>query len=363
MEIKELMNEKLKEYNAYAPAIFSTSLGPKAKEIIKLNANEMQMGPSKKAMEAAIAELPNCHLYPQPVIKKLKERIAEYAGKPADNVEVYSGAGGAIQVIGEVFLNPEDEVLICSPTYMAYYNLPLRFGATLKEVKADDGVSTCLTKLKEGITEKTKLIFICNPNNPTGTLLDNDKLDEFVSELPENVICVIDEAYYDWISVPDYKSAFRFVDDNHKVIVLRTFSKLYGMAGFRVGYSVANKEITKCLKSISNYYNTNRVGAAAALAAMDDTEFNEAAFKNNTEQREYLMKELEALGMKVVPSQTSFIYFTPDCDAKTIVDKLQEYGVYIRPFGEHLRVSVGVPHQCKIFIDALTEVLNELRAK
>lgn len=152
--------------------------------------------------------------------------------------------------ICETFLNHDDELLVCSPTYMLYYKLPFRFGAKLAEAHSSDGVSTDLDALYNAITDKTKLVFICNPNNPTGTLVDNRKLDEFVEKLPPHVICVIDEAYYDWITEEHYESALRFVNDRNNVIVLRTFSKIYGMAGLRVGYSVANKDITACLGCI-----------------------------------------------------------------------------------------------------------------
>lgn len=188
--------------------------------------------------------------------------MAEYVGKKAECVTMYCGADAAIQTICETFLNHDDELLVCSPTYMLYYKLPFRFGAKLAEAHSSDGVSTDLDALYNAITDKTKLVFICNPNNPTGTLVDNRKLDEFVEKLPPHVICVIDEAYYDWITEENYESALRFVNDRNNVIVLRTFSKIYGMAGLRVGYSVANKDITACLGCVSTYYNANRISAA-----------------------------------------------------------------------------------------------------
>lgn len=361
MEARGLMSEKLRGYQPYVASIYNTAIGSKGTELVKLNANEMQMGPSRKAMEAAAAELSSCHMYPQPIIQKLKKRISEKIGKPENNIVVFDGANPAIQVIGEVFLNPEEEVVVCSPTYVGYFKMPQRYGAKLVEVHSDDGIHTQLDKIKAAITEKTKLVFVCNPNNPTGTLVDKNELEEFVNNLPEHIICVIDEAYFDWVSLPDYESGFKFVDDKHNVIVVRTFSKLYGMAGFRVGYTVANEKLTECINSVSSYHVTSRVSAAAALAALDDEEFVKEAKKNNTEQRAYLMKELSVLGMETVPSQAGFVYFKPDCDAQKITEMLVEYGVYIRPFGEYLRVSVGLPHQCKIFINALKEVLSELR--
>ena len=363
MNARDLMSNTLKDYNPYiAGGIAHLWFGPKAKEIVKLNSNEMQLGPSPMAMDAMREEIKRGNLYPRPVVLQLKDKVAGYVGKAPECVTMYCGADAAIQTICETFLNPEDELLVCSPTYMLYYKLPFRFGAKLAETHSADGISTDLDALYNAITEKTKLIFVCNPNNPTGTLIDNKKLDEFIEKLPPHVICVLDEAYYDWITEENYESGLRFVDDSHKVIVLRTFSKIYGMAGLRIGYSVANKEITSCLGCVATYYNANRVGAAGAMAALDDIEFKKKAFENNRTQKEYLTTELEKLGVTVVPSQASFIYFNPHCDADKCTKMLEEYGVFIRPIDKtYARVTIGLPHQNKIFIDALGEILKEIR--
>lgn len=331
--------------------------------MFKLNANENQFGPSTKALEAMAGELANGYLYPGTVLTDLKEKLAQFYGLQTENITVYNGSGSAINAMGETFLNPEDEVLICSPTYMAYAPLPGRFGAKLVEVPAIDGLYTDLDALAGGITEKTKLIFICNPNNPTGTLLDNDKLEAFINQLPEHVICIIDEAYFDWIDVPGYKSAFRFVNSGKNVIVLRTFSKIYGMAGCRVGFAAASRELTECLYTSSNLFYTNRIGAAGAIAALDDTEFYHKAFENNKEQRAYLTEEMQKMGITTVESQASFIYFDAHCDNDKCMEVLTSHGVYIRPFGlQYLRVSIGLPHQNQAFLDAMKLALEVSRS-
>lgn len=362
MAIKDLMRDPLKEFSVYMAG--GIQVKPiEGKELVKLNANEMQMGPSPKAMEAMADELKRGYLYPMETVGVLKKKIAEYVDKPLSNITVFDGSGAGIQAIAEAFLNPDDEVLICSPTYMAYYRLAPRFGGKLVEVEADDKVSTDLDKIAEAITDKTKLIFICNPNNPTGTILCPEKLAEFIENLPSHVICVIDEAYMEWVSIPDYPSGLKFVEDGRNVIVLRTFSKIFGMAGIRVGYSVANDEITAALASIAGTYGTNRIGAVGAAVALDDKEFFAAAYKNNTEQRAYLTKEMENLGITVVPSNTSFIYFAPHCDTRKCMDILEKEGVFIRYFGEeYLRVSIGLPHQNQLFLDALKKAMNECKA-
>ena len=359
MAVKDLMRNDLKEYNIYMAGGKPAGQGaPKH----RLMANENQLGPSPKAIEAIAAEALQGNLYPMVPTMKARKAISEYVGKPLEDIITYAGSGAGINAIGEAFLNPGDEVLICSPTYMAYGHLPARHGAKLVEVFSEDGVSTDLDLLAGAITDKTKIIFICNPNNPTGTILDPSKLDEFVGKLPDHVICVVDEAYIDWVDIPDYPSAVKYVEEGGKnIIVLRTFSKIYGMAGIRVGYSVANSEITKALNSISGSFGTSGPAAAGAAAALGDKEFYTMSYKNNKEQRDYLMEEMSKMGVDVTPSQTSFIYFDPHCNTQECMDAIEEGGVLIRYFGErYLRVSIGRPEQNQMFLDALSKYLKTL---
>lgn len=363
MSAKELMREALKDYSVYVAGNMLAKPIP-GMPVAKLNLNENQMGPSSKAIAAMQAELPYGHLYAMEALMKLKQGISEKTGKPLEYITTFGGSGGGIQCIAETFLNPDDELLLCSPTYMAYYRLPARFGAKLVEVEAEDGVSTDLDKLKEAITDKTKLIFICNPNNPTGTLLCPKKLKAFVDDLPSHVICVIDEAYIDWVGDKDYPSAISWVEEGKNLIVLRTFSKIYGLAGCRIGYSIANSELTKCLGSIAGSFNTNRIGAVGAATALKDEEYYEAAYKNNLEQRAYLMEEMKKMGMDVVESNTSFIYYAPHCDTKEYLDFLASKNVFIRGFTEEfVRVSIGLPGQNQQFLDASAEFLESIQKK
>lgn len=361
MSVKELMREPLKGFQIYMAGGMMVEPGP---GIIKLNANENQMGPSPKALKAMEEELKYTNLYPMGAITRLKEKISDHIQKPMSCILPFNGSGAGIQAIAEAFLNPDDELLICSPTYMQYYRLPTQFGARLVEVTGKDGLGIDLDALKSGITDKTKLIFICNPNNPTGTLLCPDKLSAFIDDLPEHVICVIDEAYIDWVADESYPSMITKVSDNKNVIVLRTFSKIYGLAGIRCGYAVANEEIITCLGAISGIFGTNRVAAAGAAAALTDIEFYKAAKDNNTTQRAYITKELEKMGCSVVPSATSFIYFAPHCDTKECMSYLESKGVYIRYFSEeYIRVSIGLPLQNQQFLDAIGEYIDKCGVK
>lgn len=359
MTARDLLRDELKNYSIYVAG--GKQAKNNGKPIQRLMANENQLGPSPKAIEAIAEYAKEGNLYAMVPNMKLKKAISEYVGKPMDNILTYAGSGLGIQAIGEAFLNKGDELIICSPTYMAYDKLPARYGAKLVEVFSDDEVSTYLDKIHSAITPKTKLIFICNPNNPTGTILDPKKLDAFVHLLPEHVICVIDEAYIDWVDIPDYPSAFKYVEEGGKnIIVLRTFSKIYGMAGIRAGYSVAKSDLTEALSSIAGTFGTSGPAAAGAAAALTDTEFYKASYQNNKAQRDYMSAEMTKMGIDVIPSQTSFIYFNAHCDNQACMDALEEEGVMIRYFGEkYLRVSIGRPEQNQLFLDVMKKFLDE----
>lgn len=359
MEAHELMRNELKTYASYNAG--AALMNVDFRKVVKLNANESQMGPSPKAMKAMAEEMQYGYLYPQTVINELKTKLAAYAGKSEDEITIFAGSGGGIQEIGETFLNPGDECVLCSPTYMAYYRLPARFGAVLKEVNAPDGVTTDLNLLLDAVTEKTKIVFLCNPNNPTGTLLPAEAIEDFVMKLPKHVICLVDEAYIDWVDDRSYPSAFRLVREDTNVIVLRTFSKIHGMAGYRIGYAVANRKITECMKAVAGYYSTNRIAARGAIVSMEDTEYLEKVYQNNKTQRDYMQSELKKMGMKVTPSQASFIYFDPCCDAEEMYERLQQKKIYIRPFIPFLRVSIGKPDQNQAFLNAMKEVIAQMK--
>lgn len=359
MTANDLLRDELKTYSIYVAG--GKQAKNNGKPIQRLMANENQLGPSPKAIAAIAEYAKEGNTYAMVPNMKLKKAISEYIGKPVEDILTFAGSGAGIQAIGEAFLNRGDELIICSPTYMAYDKLPARYGAKLVEVFADDEVSTYLDKIYDAITEKTKLIFICNPNNPTGTILDPDELDEFVAKLPEHVVCVIDEAYIDWVDIPDYPSAFKYIEEGGKnIIVLRTFSKIYGMAGIRAGYSVAKSDLTAALASIAGSFGTSGPAAAGATAALTDKEFYEKSFRNNKEQRDYLTAEMEKMGIDVIKSQTSFIYFDAHCDTQACMDALEEEGVMIRYFGEkYLRVSIGRPEQNQLFLDVLKKFLGK----
>jgi len=360
VDYTELLREPIKSSGVYVAGGFKPGLtDPKA---IRLNANENPFGPSPKAIEAMSAELYKGSYYPGDVMRAFKAKLAEHLGVTVENLTLYNGSGSAINAMGDLFLNPGDEILISDPTYMQYYDLPGHYGAKLVMVPAKDGLYTNLEGLLAAITPKTKMIVICNPNNPTGTLLPKEELEAFINKLPESVLCLIDEAYIDWVDVDGYESAIKLTTDNHNLIVLRTFSKIYGMAGIRMGYAVANKALSAAIASSGNIFYSNRIAAADAMASITDIDFYNAVYKNNKIQRDYMISEMTKMGFDVVPSQTSFIYFNPHSDNEMIMKELDERFIFIRKFTDpYLRVSIGRPEQNQAFLDAIKEIVCEKR--
>lgn len=361
-EYKELLRDPIKNSKVYIAGGFK--MGLKNPLAVRLNANENPFGPSPKAIEAMTAELSRGNFYPGDVMLDFKSTLAEYLNLSTENLTLFNGSGAAINAMGDLFLNSGDEVIISSPTYMQYYDLPSHYDAKLIEVPAIDGIYTNLDGMLEAITPKTKMMIICNPNNPTGTIIKSTTLREFLKRLPKNILCIVDEAYFDWVDDSEYESAINMIDDDTNVLVFRTFSKIYGMAGIRMGYAVANKTLSATIAMAANMFYSNRIAAVGAKAALYDKEFYDMAHKNNTEQREFLSKELEKLGCDVVPSQTSFILFNPHSDNAKIMEKLEERFIFIRRFDDpYIRVSIGRPEQNLLFLNAMKAILNELKVE
>ena len=360
MEVFDLLREAMKKARGYNQG--GNPLPKLADGIIpcKLNANENQFGPSKKVIKAMEAALKEVYLYPFEQNSITRKAIADWLGFTPDNIAISNGSNGLICALGDIFLNPDDEVLMCSPSYLAYYSMPGRYGAKMIEIP-NKNFATDVKAMLEAITDKTKLCILVNPNNPTGAIISNEDLQYFMDNVPSHVITIIDEAYIEWVDTDGYQDATKYVRENKKVVILRTFSKVFGLAGIRFGYAITIPEIQKYILEIENNYGPNRIALVAAREAIKDKDYIIMSIKNNTDGRNYITKELLALNFDVVDSYANFIYFAPKVNTKALINGLNTHGVYIRDFGDvYSRVSIGLPHQNKRFIDVLKEVLLTL---
>lgn len=333
-------------------------------EVIKLASNENPLGPSPKAVEAAMKFLPEAHRYPDDSYYRLRHKIAAFYDVPPDWVLFGRGSDEILLHIVQTFVEPGDEVVFSTPSFVMYDILSTLMDAVCVKVPLRDFVHD-VAGLLDAITERTKILFIDNPNNPAGTILRDRAVKSLLNEVPDGVIVVLDEAYAEFVESTDYPKSLDYVKDGYPVIVLRTFSKAYGLAGLRVGYGFARSEISHHLFKVREPFNVTSIAAAAAEAALDDTEFLDRVRKTVWTSKRLMYRGLEQLGLKYVPTEANFVLIDVNRSAKEVADALLHKGIIVRPcepFGlpTHLRVDLGTPEIIERFIIALREVLAEV---
>jgi histidinol-phosphate aminotransferase len=331
--------------------------------VIKLASNENPLGPSPSVIDALKATAPRVFNYPDSNCYYLKMEMASFFGLTEDHFIIGNGTDEIIKMIAETFLNPGDEVIYAWPSFSEYVFAGKLMGAELRPVPLDD-YRHDLKKMSQCAGDKTKLIFICNPNNPTGTVVAREELQEFLETIPSDVLVVFDEAYYEYISEADYRSGIELLE-NKPIIVLRTFSKIYGLAGLRIGYGIARPEIISLINRVREPFNVNIMAQEAAVAALKDQEHVRQSKELIVEGKDYLYQEFDRLGLDYVPSQTNFVFVDVNMDARKVFTALLREGVIVRSgdifdHANHIRVTVGTPEQNKRFIISLEKVLKEL---
>lgn len=361
--IWELANPQLRDLAVYEPGkpIEETAreLRADADSIIKLASNENPLGPSPKALEAMRQALPHAHLYPDGGGYYLREALAAKLGVARENIILGSGSNEVLEFLGHAFLNRADEIITSEHAFIAYKLIAAIFGAHTIEVPSPD-LRHHLDQMLAAITPRTRLIFIANPNNPTGTLLTQAEIDAFVAALPESIVVAFDEAYFEYVDNPP--DTIQFVRERQNVIVLRTFSKIQGLASLRVGYGIAHPDLIQVLQKTRQPFNVNGLGQIAALAGLEDEEHQRTTKRITDEGRAFLEKEFAALGLEFVPSAANFVLvkvgdgmdvFKQMLERKIIVRALKGYNL-----AEWVRISVGTMEQNRHCIAALREVLQ-----
>ena len=332
-------------------------LGLDVNGIIKLASNENPFGPSPRAVEAATRALAQGQLYPDGGCYELRQKLAARHGASADQFVIGNGSNEIIELLGHAFLGPGDEVVMGDPAFVVYKLVTLLFGARAIEVPLRDWRHD-LPAMAAAITPRTKLVFVCSPNNPTGTANSAAELLAFVRGLPDHVVAVIDEAYVEYLeSPPDLQTLIR---EGCKVVFLRTFSKIYGLASLRVGYGLAEGGLCALLNRVRQPFNVNAIGQAAAVAALDDREFAGRCVRENTAGLAQLEQGCRELGLEYVPSVANFILIRVG-DGLRVFDSLQRRGVIVRPVK-----SYGLPEWVRVTVGSASQnerVLAELRRR
>lgn len=295
-------------------------------------------------------EVGRVHIYPDPFCIEIRKKIGVMNGfdDSGDNVVIAVGASGILSLLGEVFIKKGDEVIFCEPTFGAYAGAVIRNdGITCSPSSQQKDLKFDLKAMYNAITDKTKMICICNPNNPTGTVVDSEELKEFIHKVPKDIIIVVDEAYIELSSNPDVKSMVSEISDDTNVVVARTFSKLYGLAGVRLGYAMCNKEMASILQKCTSVFTGSRVALAGSMAALDDEEYIKKTKAAMLEGRKYLTDEFTKMGFYVYPSETNFLYVNTGYNAAEFAEECKKYGLIIRGNFEYSRITVGRMDQRK----------------
>jgi len=331
-------------------------------DIIKLASNENPLGPSPKAITALEDSLGSLNIYPDGNCFELREALAQRLGVSGMQLIFGNGSDEVIKMLGLTFLEPGDEVLICEPTFSEYAYVTHLMGAKLRTLPLASHAFD-LEAMSLAINPRTKMVFVCNPNNPTGAYVSQEKVNAFLAKIPDNVLVVFDEAYYEYVTAKDYPDTLSYVRTGQNVVVLRTFSKIYGLAGLRVGYGVDPKHIARLVHRVREPFNINGAAQIGALAALEDDDHIRRSQEVNNSGKSWLYQELSSLGLKYVPTETNFIFFNLEQDSQAVYQKLLGEGVIARSgaiFGcpTWLRVTIGTKEQNHRFIQALKRALD-----
>lgn len=353
-----LTAEEIKKYN------------PRSKSsIVKLSSNENPYGPSERVLNAIKNSFNDACRYPYEFIQELQKTLAKKHDVPIESIVITGGSNEALRITGLAISNKGGNIVAGQPTYLALMNYAEAWGAEIKWVPVDSDKGYDLKKIRESIDKETNMVFIANPNNPTGTLLNANSLADFCEDISKQTLVFCDEAYYDYVNEKDYPSMDYLVRKGENVIISRTFSKVYGMAGLRIGYLVLRPGLADDLFGKYSPYGrpnimaqTNVLAVAAASEALKDTDFYKFSLKKANEEKDKIYKLLDYLDLKYVKSSTNFVFF----ESKKHIDKLSaemlEKGVRVGrpfpPFYDWCRISTGTSEEVDIFIESMLEVYS-----
>jgi histidinol-phosphate aminotransferase len=331
-----------------------------AKRWVKLASNENLLGPSPKAVAAIRKELPNIYLYPEGPCTILRKALAQKFAIPERMVVISNGADNLILMIANTFVNEGEEVVMADPTFSVYTNVTQIMGGKPVKVKLKNFTHDLKSMLKK-VNRRTKLVFICNPNNPTGTTVSLKNFNYFLSKLPKHVIVVLDEAYGDFSEDAFYPNGLDYIREKKQVIVLRTFSKVYGLAGLRIGYALGREDLVDCLYQVRDPFPVHRLAQVAAVAALKDEGHAIRSIQLVYEGKKYLYKELDRMGLSYVPSQANFIFIDFEKNSEEVFQALLREGIIIRPgkiwgYPTFARVTIGRMEDNQRFIKALKKI-------
>ena len=361
--MKDLLRRGLEGLIPYEPgrpiSVVEKELG--IEEAIKLASNESPYQPFPQVIEAMQQAVFEVNRYPDGGCTFLREKLADRLGVTPSMIMVGSGSNELLRLLANVLLNPEDEAVMANPSFIVYPTVVKLMNAKSVEVPLK-GYHHDLDAMADAINERTKMVFICNPNNPTGTMVTRDEVEAFMAKIPTDVVVVLDEAYFELVRDEDYPNGLDYIAGERPVVVFRTFSKVYGLAGCRVGYGIAPEFIIQAINKVREPFNVSTIAQVGAFVSLDCTAEVEERSLLNDDGLRYLCQEFARLSLDYVPSHANFVLLDVGVDGRALSNELMKRGVIVRSgdiFGypQHLRVSVGTPDENARFISELENVL------
>jgi len=325
-------------------------------KVVKLASNENPFGCSSKVFEAIKSVADQFAIYPDGASDALSKKVADFLNVKPEELLFGSGADEVIQIISRGLLKSEHNIVCATPTFPQYAHHAVIEGAEVRSIPLVDGVHN-LPKMLEQLDDQTKIVWICNPNNPTGTYVNEEDLENFIRAVPVSTCIVLDEAYVEYVTDEDFPNSINLLQKFKNVIILRTFSKAYGLAGFRIGYGIGNAELMAELNIVRLPFNTSMIAQVAAIAAIEDQQFIEHCVSENTKGLEQYSKFCNEQDIPYFPSQTNFIFMQVENSAD-VFEKLQSKGFIIRPFPQGIRITIGSQEENEELIQNLKEVLD-----
>lgn len=325
---------------------------------VKLASNENPLGPSPKALRALSKVLEGLHRYPDGSGYALKGALSRFHGVPPEAILLGNGSNELIELAVRTFLQPGEEAVMAFPSFVVYHLIVTAAGGKTVEVPLREGRHD-LEAMAGRMGPKTRIVFIANPNNPTGTIVTQAEVDRLLARIPQGVLVVLDEAYCEYVTHTDYPRSLELLRAGAQVFLLRTFSKAYGLAGLRIGCGLADPALVEAMNRVRQPFNTNALAQVAALAALEDHEHLEATRRVNQEGKVYLSSGFKRLGIPFLPTEANFLYLETPGRAQSLYQALLRKGVIVRPMdGDHLRVTIGLPEENRRFLQAFEECLK-----
>ncbi len=325
------------------------------RDSIKLASNENPIGPSPLAVEAIRDAAAGLNRYPDGGGYYLKKALSERLSVRPDCIVLGNGSNELLDIAARTYMRPGDNAVMAQPSFVVYAMSVQALGCRAVQVPLKDHTHD-LGAMLEAVDGKTRMVFIANPNNPTGTINRKDEFDAFMEGLPDGLLVVMDEAYYEYVSDERYADSMKWFRKGKDILILRTFSKIFGLAGLRIGYGIARPDIITEMDKLRPPFNTNTMAQIAALGALRDYDHVRRSVEINEQGKQYLYGELKRLKLGYVPTEANFIYM-PVEKSLSLYESLLRFGVIVRPMGPAIRVTIGLPEENRRFVEALEKVI------